>query len=95
MKALADTLSHHFGTSVFKGWDSTFWDAQVAWQYHHFLPLTRYPVDGWHLANSAMILFFLLSVMTYQRLTKWYFELLVYGALFNLIFNLFYDHILR
>jgi hypothetical protein len=61
-KAVADTLSHHFDTSVFAWRDKRFWDPAVSWQYAHYLKGTKYKVDAWHLANSGMIICFCLAV---------------------------------
>jgi hypothetical protein len=57
-KAVADTLQHHFESSVFKYKDPRFWNPAVSWQYAYRIRFTKYPVDAWHLSNSLMIIFF-------------------------------------
>lgn len=94
-KAIADTLVHHFDTSVFKYKDRRFWDASISWQYAHYLRFTKYKIDGWHLANSGMIVCFCLAFVFHHPFLKWWIELLITGVLFNVVFNLFYNKILR
>jgi hypothetical protein len=96
-KATADTLADHFGSSIFKNLDPKFWDKNVSWQYGKFLPLTKFRVDGWHIANSIMIWAFL-GAIAIQLPYKWYWKLagfVAIGTLFNLDFNLFYNHIYK
>ena len=85
-KAVADTLAHHFDTSVFRRkWNSPFWNPM----HRHNDAVKKifgYPLDAWHLANSAMIICFLLPF-------GW--KMVILGIVFNLAFNLFYNKILR
>lgn len=94
-KAVADTLQHHFDSSIFKTGERKFWDPIISWKYAGYLKFTRYRLDGWHLANSGMIIAFCVAVVCYQSTWSWYIELLAAGLLFNLSFNLFYNRILR
>jgi hypothetical protein len=94
-KAVADTLTHHFDTSVFKWWDRRFWDASVSWQYAHYLIGTKYKIDGWHLANSGMIICFCYAIVFHHSVIAWYYEVGIAGTVFNLSFGLFYNLILR
>lgn len=86
-KAVADTIKHHPDTSIFK--NRKFWVGEGK-----LFPLTKYKIDGWHLANSAMICSFLsiifISIQKYKILTY-----ATSGLLFILIFNLFYNKIFR
>lgn len=90
-KALADTLWHHFDTSVFKKKNPKFWNPQVSWQHAPFVKYTKYRWDAWHLANSAMIVFFCAGIVAHKQITWWWIELIVAGTLFILVFNLFYN----
>ncbi len=94
-KAVADTLTHHFDSSVFRWWDQRFWNAAISWQYPHYLKFTKYKVDGWHLANSGMIVCFCVAVCLHHSALAWYFEIPIAGTFFNLSLNLFYNKILR
>lgn len=94
-KACSDTMAHHFATSVFRWKDPRFWNAEVSWQYAPVIRFTGYKWDGWHLSNSLMIVCIALAVAFHTPLLRWYCEVLVAGALWNLSFNLFYNHVLR
>jgi hypothetical protein len=94
-KAIADTLADHFYISVFKKKDPKFWDKSISWKYAKYLPLTKYKVDAWHLANSGMILCFCGAVAFHDALYPWYWQLIGAGIIFNLSFNIFYNKILR
>lgn len=83
-KAVSDTIAHHYDTSIFKGKD--FFNPEIQGKR---LPFTSYPFDGWHVFNSLMIVFFCLAVFW----ISW--KLLLAGVLFILVFNLFYNTILK
>lgn len=93
-KAIADTLAHHFYTSVFLRWkDKPFWNPMH--ERNDAVPrVFKYPIDAWHLANSGMIVCFICAVPTVLHFA-WYWQILGGGLLFNLVFNLFYNKILR
>lgn len=95
-KAVADTLQHHFETSVFKKKDPRFWNPNESWKHTRFIPLTKYRADAWHLANSAMIVSFISFGVFYTPLKyEWWTEIAAAGILFNLLFGLFYSKLLR
>lgn len=98
-KAVADTLQHHFDTSVFKYLTPKFWNPIESYKYVKFLPLTKYRPDAWHLSNSAMIICFICAVAVndlYKHWNlPWWVYLLVLGAGFNIVFEIFYSKILR
>lgn len=102
-KAVTDTISHHFFTSVFKKMDQRFWNPEVSYKYVGFLPLTKYRLDAWHLFNSLMISSFLsalcfdpvLHVHVLNHFLNSVLNLFVCGVSFNVSFNIFYNHILR
>lgn len=86
-KAIADTIKHHPDTSIFAG--KKFWLFEGK-----MLPLTKYKVDGWHIANSLMIASFLTLIfinIKYNHILSY----IILGVEFILIFNLFYNKILR
>lgn len=85
-KATADTIKHHPDTSIFNG---TWWLKESV-----IVPPSKYKIDGWHIANSVMILAFLLMIFVkipYNLFIS--FGILV--ILEILIFNLFYNKIFR
>lgn len=94
-KAVADTLQHHFDTSVFSKLNQKFWNPVVSCNYVRFLPFTKYRPDAWHIANSIMIIAFIASVVLYRPiLNHEVFDFTLYGLAFNMVFNLNYNHIL-
>lgn len=94
-KAVADTLTHHFDTSVFKWRDRRWWDPSVSWKYAGFLRFTRYRLDAWHLANSLQLAGWLAALATAPRSFPWWQVFAAGALLFILVFNLFYNKILR
>lgn len=97
-KAVADTLIHHFDTSIFRKKDRKFWDPNISWKYAKYLPATKYKVDAWHLANSFQIICWCAVIANVAIADIGYHWLIVFfaaGIIFNLSFNLFYNKILR
>lgn len=87
-KAIADTIAHHKSTSIFKR--SKFWS-----NGGKMLPGTKYRFDGWHISNSSMIIFFVVAAVLHEPVLAWYLEIPIAGIGFNLVFNIFYNKILR
>lgn len=95
-KAVADTLQHHFDTSVFKKLSPKFWNPVISCNHAPFLPFTKYRLDGWHLANSGMIICFITAASINDSVISfWLINVVGIGVIFNLIFLLFYSKILR
>lgn len=86
-KAIADTIAHHKGRSVFR--NSKFWA-----NGGKFLAGTKYKLDGWHICNSLMIVAFVVTAVLHSPVLAWYWEILIAGIAFNLTFNLFYNKLL-
>lgn len=93
-KAVADTLQHHFDTSIFKKLNPKWWNPVVSCDYVGFLPFTKYRPDAWHLANSGMIISFICAVVLSHPVTAWWLAIIIGGVVFNIVFNLFYNQIL-
>jgi hypothetical protein len=94
-KAVADTITHHFDSSVFRRKDKRFWDPSISWSYAKYLPLTKYKVDAWHLANSGMIISICFAIALHHSYTYWWAEFVAAGIIFNLSFNMFYNKVFR
>ena len=100
--AIMDTLVHHYSTSIFKNWDSSFWNPSISWKRKlpHWVPDAL--SDGWHIMKLCHILSFLLAIVFYNPIwdtnlglvTNIGFDFLTLGITRNLVFNLFYDKIL-
>lgn len=97
-KALADTLAHHFSTSVFSRLNAGFWDAETSarttplfrWKFIK----TKYRVDAWHLSNSAWICCLPALAFTHRPVLPVFVEYPLALVVYVLVFNLFYNHIL-
>lgn len=95
-KAVADTLYHHYDTSVFASLNPKFWNPVVSCNYVKFLPFTKYRPDAWHIANSAMIVSFITAAVVRDSVFhSWLINLVMLGVVFNLVFGVFYDKILK
>lgn len=95
-KATADTLAHHFDTSIFKKKRRSFWDPAVS--STQAPRVFNYKIDAWHLFNSGMIVFFIAAAALHpfdrDRL-QWFLEIPCAGLCFIVMFNTFYNKILR
>ena len=95
--ALMDSVEYEtaFEKSIFSKLNPKWWCKSISWEYVKFLPFTKYRPDAWHLAKSSMVVFIVLAVvMTDTQPTKLpYF--VVMGLVWNISFNVFYNHIFR
>ena len=111
--AVMDTCSHHYYKSIFTRYSDLYWNADRSWLNKYidrspkkgfrkiFLEF-NYPVfltDAWHLFKSLMIVFIILSILTFESncVIAWYGYIVLfvmYGILWNITFNLFYNHLL-
>lgn len=99
-KAIADTLAHHFDTSVFRSLNRKFWDPGTSTDSAYIIPGTKYKLDAWHLSWSAAIVLIILAMFFYEPITPtgfWFkvLELFIYGGIYNGVFNTFYNHFLK
>lgn len=96
--AVMDKISHHFSTSVFAKLDPKFWDPSVSWKVAK--RVFGWKFDAWHVAKSGMIVLLCVAVVLHQSPTAvfgfkvhWSIEFLIAGAIWNGVFNLFYNKI--
>lgn len=99
-KAFADTLAHHFDTSVFKTLPREFWDPNTSAEKAKIIPGTGYKLDAWHMINTIAIFGIVLFAFNYKPMFLigvWSkpVEFILYGGIWNAFFDLFYNHILR
>lgn len=88
-KAISDTLQHHFSTSIFKNLDPRFWNPNESWKYVGLIPIIKYRPDAWHLSNSIMLCCFAIAC------SKSIEDFVLMGIAFIILFNIFYDKVLR
>ena len=92
-KAVADTVDHHFDTSIFRRLEPKFWDRDISSNYAK--RIFNYKVDAWHLSQSAMIVCMIAAIALHHQKLAWYFEIVIGGIIWNIVFNTFYNKILR
>lgn len=102
-KAIADTLAHHFETSVFKNYSRSFFDPSISWlnKYidHDFSKGINKKVfqpfsDAWHVVNSIEICCLIAAIFIPHGNLYGFIGYVVAGIIYNLVFNLFYNKIL-
>lgn len=95
-KAVSDVLADHFPSSIFSKLNPMFWDKEISWQrkykkgWQYWDPIS----DAWHISNGCMISCFIAAGIFFPA----YNPIIVFGAAgvwFTLVFNTFYNHILK
>lgn len=93
-KAFSDTLDHHFDTSIFRYKSRKWFDPNV--NIKSAPKIFNYPLDAWHISESLQICSWLAIPFLYeQQFDKWYFDYLIGGGLFIVVFNTFYNKVFR
>ena len=92
-KSVADTVDHHYDTSVFKRMNPNFWNRDVSSEKAN--RIGGYKLDAWHISLSMMVVLMIAAVVFHKPVLPWYWELAIGWPLWNLPFNLFYNKILR
>lgn len=95
--AVMDTLEEgHFTNSIFKNLNPKFWYKYESWKYAKKIPILKYPIDAWHISKSLMILCLALGTAPSMTIFPYYWlNVATLGVLWNLTFNLLYNHILK
>ena len=90
--AIMDALENeNFYESIFSDWDKSFWYKRMSWKSS--TKVFGYVVDAWHLAKSAMIICFVLAAVAYTPIVNEIVDVLIYGAIWNISFNIFYHRL--
>jgi len=90
MDKTKDTIQYN--SSQFRGLNPYFWDDSM-WM-GKFVPFTRYKFNAWHISKSLMLLC-LLAVPLFYKPILGYCDYLLFGFEWIVIFNLFYNKILK
>lgn len=78
--------------SVFKHLDYNFWCKEFSWRVAAKIFGWKY--DAWHVSKSFMVIFLLMAVGLYSPILGGVFDFLLFGIVWNLTFNVFYNKIL-
>lgn len=109
--AVMDEISHHYSQSIFhknSEKHNKWWNPEVSWKNKYKNGVVEWgrnstPIifsDAWHLFKGLMLLFFILSIITFDAFflfqTWWMFLpiSLIYIILYWTIFELFYKYLL-
>lgn len=84
--------NENFHISVFKNLNQNFWYKRESWK--HAKQVFKYKLDAWHLAKSSMIICWVLAIILYKAFIP-VIDFIVMGIIYNLVFNLFYNRILK
>lgn len=90
-KAFADTVDHHFDTSVFRRLNPKFWDRDISSTKAR--KVFGYKLDAWHISMSCMVVSMILAAIFHMPAYPWYMELMIGAVLWNGPFNICYNHI--
>lgn len=85
--------NENFYTSVFRNLNVRFWYKRESWKYGKMVFGWRF--DSWHVAKSAMVVLLALAIVLYKPLVNWWTDILIYGAAWNLVFNLFLNKLFK
>ena len=106
--AVMDTCSHHFNRSVFNDtrFKAQWWNGEISWRnkYNGGNPAwgrKKIPVhftDAFHFFKSLMIVFIVLSIVTFNiegmTFSGGVLITAFYGLVWNIFFNMFYNKLL-
>lgn len=92
--AMMDRLENeNFYSSIFRDWTERFWYKRTSWKYA--TKVFNYPVDGWHLSKSAMIICLFVAVVNYEPVINPLIDFLIFGSIWNFTFQFFYERIFK
>lgn len=105
--AIMDTITYHYDRSIFYELSGyKWWNPKISWNNKYnkdgtrkkwLWGLIKKPVqvtDAWHLFKMLMLIFIVVSIVTYKGMELWYFLPLSYIT-WNGTFVLFYRYILK
>ena len=103
-KAAADTLVHHYSTSIFKNCNPKFWNPEVSWlnkyknndvsqgiNHLKFQPFS----DAWHMVNSSMICCFIALPFIAHVYLHGLLGYAIAGIFYNIVFIIFYKYLFK
>ncbi len=94
LNALMDIVENeNFRTSIFRNLNEKFWYKRESWK--HARKIFGWKFDAWHVAKSGMIVCMALAVVLYTGVFPWWVDFLIFGAIWVVSFNLFYNKIFR
>ena len=108
--SVMDTSVEHYKGSILERYNPLFWNYAISWKNKYTnhkesegispfykLPFMQSFSDAWHLSKSVMIIALCaaISLTTVIPLSFFLIQMALYGIIWNVVFNLFYNHLLR
>lgn len=84
----------HFNASIFSHLNPKWWSKVGAADIKK-IPFTNYPPNFWHLCKSTMICSLLATPFFYHILIHPIVDYVIFGVVYNVVFEQFYSHILK
>jgi hypothetical protein len=81
-----------FRVSIFRNLNPKFWQKDVSWEFAK--KVFGWKFDAWHVAKSLMIISFTVGIVLYKPIFG-IIDILIFGAVWNIVFNVFYNNILK
>jgi|SRR5690606_1411570 len=99
--SIIETLIHHFSISIFSKLDPKWWNPTYSWKRKYEMKPTLFNKyisviwsDAYHLFKFIFLILTIASIVTYQTLTTFYIDLVIYWIVYSIVFNLFYGKLL-
>ena len=92
--AIMDAVENeNFYESIFSDNDKSFWYKRESWK--SALKVFGYKFDVWHLSKSAMLICFIVAIVSYKPIFTQFYDFVIIGALWVLGFKLFYHTLFK
>lgn len=82
-----------FNQSIFKKKNPNFWLKTESWQ--HAKKIFAYKFDCWHIAKSLMLFCFAFAIAFMDMSHWWVVKFITVGGIWIVVFNVFYNRILK
>lgn len=96
--AVQDTLTHHFGVSVFRKKNKEFWNPIYSWERKYYTKWPDFISDAFHISKTLTGTFLIAAIFVYARFGGIWSSMIADVAstvgVWVLVFNLFYNKFL-
>lgn len=93
--ATMDTVTHHWYKFRWREKvNPQWWNASISWENKYNSKLPVQFTDAWHLFKTTMIFAIVGAIVTYQPMINPWIDFAILGTTWNIIFSIFYKHIL-
>ena len=93
LNAFMDIIENeNFRNSIFHEYNPLFWYKRESWKSAK--KYFGWKFDAWHIAKSLMLASLILAIIFYKSILGLY-DIFIFGLVWNLTFNIFYNKIFR